>query len=95
MASDSTVTIPTAGTATLRIKWSSGNNSPVYTNTCTYTVSGNALGVTTAASAPTVTPTIFSAARGAAAFGSVGTALLAAALGSLLPLFILGDKVDC
>ncbi len=94
MASDSTVTIPTAGTATLRITWSSGNNSPVYTNTCTYTVSGNALVVTTAAGAPTITPKP-SAARGAAALGSVGTALLAAALGSLLPLFILGDKVDC
>jgi hypothetical protein len=82
----STVTIPTTGSATLRITWTTGHGHAVYTNDCAYAVAdslpraGADLAVT-----PTPTP---SAAVGAAAPGSAGTALLAAALASVLPLLL-------
>jgi hypothetical protein len=83
----STVTITTAGSATLRVTWGTGNALPVYTNICTYNVTAAAVPPTTTADpSPTVTPKPSSAAFGAAALGSQGGLLLATALASVLPL---------
>jgi hypothetical protein len=64
---------------TLRITWFTGYGSAVYTNDCAYTV------VDTLPRAETPTTPTPSAAPGAAALGSSGTALLGAALAALLP----------
>ena len=71
---------------TLRVTWATGYGHAVYTNDCAYTVADN-LPRAGADLAVTPTPTP-SAAVGAAAPGSAGTALLAAALASVLPLLL-------